>query len=59
MDILHESSEGAETLVEALQDGQALPLLLHNLNRLDEQVQEERDGVHNTLGNQTILFINQ
>lgn len=50
VDILHESINGAETLVEALQDCQAIPLLLQNLSRLDEQVQEERDGVHNTLG---------
>ncbi|XP_077293536.1 beta-catenin-like protein 1 [Arctopsyche grandis] len=50
VDILHESIEGAEILVDALQDCQAIPLLLHNLSRMDEQVQEERDGVHNTLG---------
>lgn len=58
VDILHESAEGAETLVDALQDCQAIPLLLHNLSRMDEQVQEERDGVHNTLGNLISKIVN-
>ncbi|CAA9996577.1 unnamed protein product [Nesidiocoris tenuis] len=49
VDILNESAEGAEALVEALVSQQATSLLLHNLQRLDETVKEEADGVHNTL----------
>lgn len=49
VDILNESAEGAEALVECLLSQQATSLLLHNLQRLDENVKEEADGVHNTL----------
>lgn len=49
VDILHESLEGAETLIEALRNQQAAGLLVQNLERLDETVKEEADGVHNTL----------
>jgi beta-catenin-like protein 1 len=31
-------------------DGQVAALLVQNLERLDESVREEADGVHNTLG---------
>lgn len=31
-------------------DGQVVALLVQNLERLDESVREEADGVHNTLG---------
>ena len=31
-------------------DGQVIALLVQNLERLDESVKEESDGVHNTLG---------
>lgn len=31
-------------------DGQVVALLVQNLERLDEGVKEEADGVHNTLG---------
>lgn len=31
-------------------DGQVVALLVQNLERLDESVKEEADGVHNTLG---------
>ena len=30
--------------------GQVIALLVQNLERLDENVKEEADGVHNTLG---------
>lgn len=49
IDILHESVEGAETLIEALRGRQISALLASNLERLDENVKEEADGVHNTL----------
>lgn len=54
MDILHESEEGAEELIKALAEADAPALLLHNLARLDEQVPDERDAVHNTLGMFTV-----
>lgn len=50
VDILHESQEGADTLIDALLEQQACALLVQNLERLDESVKEESDGVHNTLG---------
>ncbi|VEN59232.1 unnamed protein product [Callosobruchus maculatus] len=49
VDILNESEEGAEALLEALLDHQIIALLVQNLERLDESVKEEADGVHNTL----------
>lgn len=49
VDILGESSEGAEALIEALRKEQICALLVQNLERLNEQVKEEADGVHNTL----------
>ncbi|TMW50569.1 hypothetical protein DOY81_004355 [Sarcophaga bullata] len=49
VDILGESSEGAEVLIEALRKQQVTALLVQNLDRLNEQVKEEADGVHNTL----------
>lgn len=49
VDILNESEEGAEALIEALLDNQVIALLVQNLDRLDENVKEEADGVHNTL----------
>ncbi|XP_027722874.1 beta-catenin-like protein 1 [Vombatus ursinus] len=49
IDTLHESEEGAEVLIDALVDGQVAALLVQNLERLDESVKEEADGVHNTL----------
>ncbi|KAB0350236.1 hypothetical protein FD754_015093 [Muntiacus muntjak] len=49
IDTLHESEEGAEVLTDALVDGQVVALLVQNLERLDESVKEEADGVHNTL----------
>uniref|UniRef100_H2TR89 Beta-catenin-like protein 1 n=1 Tax=Takifugu rubripes TaxID=31033 RepID=H2TR89_TAKRU len=49
IDTLHESEEGAEVLIDALLEGQVVALLVQNMERLDETVKEEGDGVHNTL----------
>lgn len=49
VDILGESREGAEVLLEALRKQQICALLVQNLERLNETVKEESDGVHNTL----------
>ncbi|XP_030374857.1 beta-catenin-like protein 1 [Scaptodrosophila lebanonensis] len=49
VDILGESSEGAGALIDALRKEQICALLVQNLERLNEQVKEEADGVHNTL----------
>lgn len=49
VDILHESTEGAETLIDCLQEQSITKLLVTNcLERLDENVKEESDAVHNT-----------
>jgi beta-catenin-like protein 1 len=49
VDILHESTEGAETLIDCLQEQSITKLLVTNcLERLDESVKEESDAVHNT-----------
>ncbi|XP_029191088.1 beta-catenin-like protein 1 [Acropora millepora] len=50
VDTLNESEEGATALIDALLDGQVIALLVQNLERLDENVKEDSDGVHNTLG---------
>ena len=50
VDTLNESEEGATALIDALLDGQVIALLVQNLDRLDENVKEDSDGVHNTLG---------
>uniref|UniRef100_A0A3Q3FRH2 Beta-catenin-like protein 1 n=1 Tax=Labrus bergylta TaxID=56723 RepID=A0A3Q3FRH2_9LABR len=49
IDTLHESEEGAEVLIDALLEGQVVALLVQNMDRLDEQVKEEADGIFNTL----------
>ncbi|XP_055378188.1 beta-catenin-like protein 1 [Condylostylus longicornis] len=49
VDILHESVEGAEILIECLRQQQICALLVQNLERLNESVKEESDGVHNSL----------
>ncbi|KDR11648.1 beta-catenin-like protein 1 [Zootermopsis nevadensis] len=49
VDILHESEEGADSLIDALLNQQICALLVQNLERLDESVKEESEGVHNTL----------
>ena len=50
VDILHESEEGADSLIDALLNQQICALLVQNLERLDESVKEDAEGVHNTLG---------
>jgi len=49
VDTLNESSEGAEIFLKSILEYRALPLLATNLERLDEAVKEESEGVHNTL----------
>lgn len=49
VDILHESTEGAEKLIDCLQEQNITKLLVSNcLDRFDETVKEESDAVHNT-----------
>ncbi|XP_012935152.1 beta-catenin-like protein 1 [Aplysia californica] len=48
-DILNENEETASILVDALMEGQVVAVLVNNLDRLDESVKEESEGVHNTL----------
>ncbi|XP_054722689.1 beta-catenin-like protein 1 [Uloborus diversus] len=51
VDVLNEgSAEGAAALVDALLEAQVVALLVQNLERLDEGVREEAEGVHDTLG---------
>ncbi|XP_064466463.1 beta-catenin-like protein 1 [Ornithodoros turicata] len=49
IDTLHESQEGADILIDALIDGQIVAQLVQNIERLDETIKEESEGVHNTL----------
>ncbi|XP_064611827.1 beta-catenin-like protein 1 [Liolophura sinensis] len=50
VDTLNESEEGAESLIDTLLEGQIVAVLVQNLERLDETVKEEADGVHSSLG---------
>ena len=47
---MNESEEGANTLIDALFEKNICALLVQNLERLDESVKEESEGVHKTLG---------
>jgi len=49
VDTLTESEDGANALIEALVERQVCSLLVNNLDRMDESVKEEAEGVHNTL----------
>nr|CAG4646150.1 EOG090X03ST [Macrothrix elegans] len=49
IDTLNESQEEAASLIDALLDQQICALLVHNLERLNEALTEEADGVHNSL----------
>ena len=49
VDTLQESEEGAEALLGSLLDNQVCSLMVTNMERLDETVKEEAEGVHNTL----------
>ena len=49
VDTLQESEEGAEALLGSLLQNQVCSLMVTNMERLDETVKEEAEGVHNTL----------
>ncbi|KAK2718224.1 beta-catenin-like protein 1 isoform X2 [Artemia franciscana] len=49
LDTVEESQEGADVLIDALKQQQVVALLVQNLERLDETVPEESEGVHNSL----------
>ena len=49
IDQLEESEEGAEALMAALLEQQIVALLVQVLEKLDEKVREELEGVHNVL----------
>lgn len=49
VDTLNESEESATVVIDALLEGQIIALLVQNLERLDESVKEEADGVYNSL----------
>ena len=50
VDTLNEAEDAADSLVDALLEGQVTALLIQNMERLDETVKEEADGVYNSLG---------
>lgn len=45
----HDQGDHSKVLMNALIDHQICALLVQNLDRLDEQVKEDSDGVFNTL----------
>lgn len=50
MEILHESEEGANLLIDELLKGQIVETLVQQaLMKLSEQVQDESDGIQNAL----------
>lgn len=49
IDTLNETDD-ASVFIDAMLDAQVVALLVQNLERLDESVKEEAEGVHNTLG---------
>ncbi|EDV29036.1 Beta-catenin-like protein 1 [Trichoplax sp. H2] len=49
VDSLHESHEGAVALIDVLVENQIVTLLIQNIERLNDSIREEADGVHNTL----------
>ena len=49
VDALNDSEEEAMGLMDALLNQQLIAVLVQNLERLDEKVREESDGVHNAL----------
>ncbi|KAL7019529.1 hypothetical protein ACKWTF_011143 [Chironomus riparius] len=48
VDVLNESEEGAEKLINCLQEQKITKLLVSCLDRFDETIKEESDAVHNT-----------
>lgn len=56
----HESaSKGTTTFVSFQAEQQIVSLLVQNMDRLDEDVKEEADGIHNSLGDVTLEQIAQ
>lgn len=49
VDTMNESEDGAEALIQSLIDNQVFSLMIASIERLDESVKEEGDGVHNAL----------
>ncbi|CAF0938658.1 unnamed protein product [Adineta steineri] len=49
VDTLTESEQQAAFLIDALAEQQIVSLLVQNMDRLDENVKEEADGIHNSL----------
>jgi len=49
VDTLNESEEGADSLIQGLVDNQVFSLMIACVERLNETVKEESDGVHNAL----------
>nr|CAG4647787.1 EOG090X03ST [Moina brachiata] len=49
IDTMNESQEEAAILIDTLLDQQIVALLVHNMDRLNESLTEEADGVHNSL----------
>lgn len=47
VDVLNESEEGAEKLIDCLQEQKITKLLVSALDRFDESIKEESDAVHN------------
>lgn len=50
-DVYNEAPEEATALIDALLNQQVFALLVQNMDRLDENISEESDGIFNTLGN--------
>lgn len=57
VDTLNENEDGAEGLIDSLLEGQITALLIQNIERLDESVKEEADGVYNSLGIKYYLML--
>lgn len=49
VDTVNENEEATSSFIDNLLDQQAISLLTQNLDRLDEVVKEESEGVHDTL----------
>lgn len=56
-DVYNEAPDEADSLIDALLNQQVFALLVQNLERLDESVTEESDGVFNTLGKILLIVI--
>ncbi|PIC55638.1 hypothetical protein B9Z55_000830 [Caenorhabditis nigoni] len=49
-DVINEGEDGAEELIESLKSGSIITTLSACVERLDESIKDEADGVHNALG---------